>query len=271
VVNFAGSASADKRANALAIARKHHVSIFGMIQNPGFDPASVESFLGDPDKRAAHAQALCDAAARDGLDGIDIDYESLKAADRDNFSAFVDTLSTKLHSTHKLLAIALHAKESEPGNWDGAQAQDWARIGKSADRVRVMCYDEHWSTSEAGPIADIAWVERVMRFGVTVIPPTRLEIGIPAYGYDWVGKKGSDLDWAQFSALPGSDKAARDPASQELVLQHGEAAAWFCDSVSETPKFNLAHTLGLYGVCMWQLGSGDPKFWDAAAKAMQTK
>ncbi|MHB8637224.1 MAG: glycosyl hydrolase family 18 protein [Fimbriimonadaceae bacterium] len=260
-VKYVDVATPDKRAAALAIAHRYHVTLLGMIQNPGFDPLTVEGFLSDPVKREAHAMAVVAACLRDRLDGIDLDYESLKAADRDNFSDFVDALAAELHAKHKLLAVSLHAKTSEPGTWDGPEAQDWARIGAAADRVRVMCYDQHWETSEAGPVASIAWVEPVMRFAVSVIPAAKLDIGIPGYGYDWVGKKGADLDWTQFSSLPGSAKAVRDAASQELVLSHGDATAWFCDAAADVPKFELARTLGVRGVCLWQLGCVDPKFW----------
>lgn len=243
------------------LAHGQGVTILGMLQNHGFDPVPVEKNLSDPVHIRSHAKAIVNAVIQDGLDGLDLDYESLKPADRDRFSELVEELSKQLRAQNKLLAIALHPKTSEPGDWEGPQAQDWQRIGKAVDRARIMCYDEHWSTSEAGPIADISWVRQVMTFAVTQIPPRKLEIGVPGYGYDWTGKKGSDLTYGQFMALPGAASAARDPASQELVLNHGTSIAYFCDATSEASKVQLAETLGVRGVCLWHIGSEDPGWW----------
>lgn len=260
-VHYASDATTERRAKGLATAHAHHVTFMGMLANPGFSAGIVESFLADPVKRDGHAANVCAACVRDGLDGIDLDYESLKAADRDSFSALVETLAAKLHAAGKLLAVSVHPKEAEPGTWDGAQAQDWARIGKAADYVRVMGYDLHWETSDAGPIAPIEWAERLIKFGLTEVPAAKLDLGIPGYGYDWVGKRGKGIDYSDFTALTGAATAKRDPASQELVLAHGDATAWMCDAVSESPKFALAQRLGIHGLCLWQLGSMDPAFW----------
>lgn len=243
------------------LAHGHGVTILGMLQNHGFDPAPVELNLKDPAKIRSHAKAIVDWVVRDGLDGLDLDYESLKQSDRSSFSDLVDQLSHQLHAKNKLLAIALHAKTSEPGDWDGPQAQDWSRIGRAVDRARVMCYDEHWETSEAGPLADPSWVRSVMTFAATEVPKGKLEIGVPGYGYDWIGKKGDDITFQQFMALPGAGRAKRDPVSQELVLQHGNSTAYFCDSTAEACKITLARELGLRGVCLWRMGSEDPGWW----------
>ena len=260
--------SEGERAQALTAAHANNVEIYGLVANPGFDPASVEAFLSDPAKTKAHVDALVSDAIEDGLDGIDVDYESLKAGDRNGFSSFVEQLGKALHRSHKALAIALHPKTSETGNWDGAQAQDWKRIGAAADYVRVMCYDQHWESSEAGPVADIAWVKQVVAFALTEIPKNKLDIGVPAYGYDWVGKKGRSLDWDDFHALPGSDGAVRDPGSQELTLHHGDGFAWFCDNVSEALKLDLAKQLGVHGVAVWRIGSEDPGWWEMVQKSV---
>ena len=42
-------------------------------------------------------------AVVNGYDGIDIDYEALRAGARDSFSAFIAELGTALHAKDKLL------------------------------------------------------------------------------------------------------------------------------------------------------------------------
>ncbi len=194
---------------------------------------------------------------------MDLDYESMKAADHDNYSLFVEAVAERLHRHHKLLAMAVCAKDTEPGDWSGSQSEDYARIGAAVDRARIMTYDQHEEGGPAGPVADIAWVQRVMDHTLSLMPKEKVELGIPGYGYNWSPPKARGINWTQFSALPGSDKAGRDPASNELVLPTQGGAAWFCDAVSEIPKVDLAAKLGIRGVYMWVMGSEDPKWWDA--------
>ncbi len=249
--------------NFVDFAHKHRVAVFGLVGDGGLGAAGVEYFLNDPVRRERHAQALADAAVKDHLAGIDLDYESMKAEDKENFSLFVEACAEKLHQRHKILTIALNAKEREPGEWSGSQSEDYARIGKAVDRARIMTYDEHEEGGTAGPVADIAWVKRVMDHTLALIPAKKVELGIPMYGYDWSPPHAHGINWEQFSKLPGADKASRDPSSQEAILTTPNGGtAWFCDAISEKPKIDLARQLGLRGVYVWVMGSEDPKWWD---------
>jgi spore germination protein YaaH len=243
-------------------AHQHKVAVFGLVGDGGLGTAGVEYFLKDPIRRDLQAEALCQWAIADNLEGIGLDYESMKAEDKENYSLFVEAVAEKMHQHHKLLAMAVCAKDTEPGDWSGSQSEDYARIGKAVDRARIMTYDQHEESGPAGPVADIAWVQKVMEHTLTMIPRQKIELGIPAYGYNWSPPRAHGMHWTEFSALPGSDKAGRDPASQELLLPTTGGAAWFCDSVSEKPKLDLAAKLGLRGVYMWVMGSEDPKWWD---------
>ena len=243
-------------------ARKHRVEVWGLLGDGGLGSAGVEYVINDPARQEAHAEALAKAVVADHLTGLDLDYESMKAEDKDNFSTFMEVLSRHMHQHHKLLAMAVCAKDSEPGDWSGSQSEDYKRIGAACDRVRVMTYDQHEESGPAGPVADIHWVTGVMNYAISLIPKKKLEIGIPGYGYNWSSPKAYGITWTQYSALPGWDKADRDPSSNELMLKTADGTAWFCDSVSEAPKLDLATSLGVRGVYMWVMGSEDPKWWD---------
>jgi spore germination protein YaaH len=244
------------------IGRQNHVDVFGLVGDGGLGSAGVEYFLATPERRSRHADALTQMAIADNLKGIDLDYESMKAEDKENFTLFVECLAEKLHRKHKLLTIALCAKDTEPGDWSGSQSEDYARIGKVVDRARIMTYDQHEESGAAGPVADITWVRAVMAHALSLIPKKKLELGIPGYGYNWSPPKPYGVTWDQFAALPGAAQAGRDAASQELLLPTAGGTAWFCDAVSEKPKLDLAAELGIRGVYMWVMGSEDPKWWD---------
>jgi hypothetical protein len=62
----------------------------------------------------------------------------------------------------------------------------WAEIAQYIDRLRIMTYD--YSTGKPGPIGPIAWVERTLKYAISVMPASKVYIGLAGYGRDWVTK-----------------------------------------------------------------------------------
>ena len=85
----------------------------------------------------------------------------------------------------------MHAKTTDTGYDQRNLAQDYAALGHSADRVVVMAYDWHWAFSAPGPIAPTWWVDDVLDYATSVVPPEKLALGVGLYGYDWSGGQGS--------------------------------------------------------------------------------
>ncbi len=67
----------------------------------------------------------------------------------------------------------------------------YSEIALYCDRVFVMAYDEHWSTSRPGAIANIDWCKRIAEYAVKAIPERKLIMGIPFYGRTWAGNSTS--------------------------------------------------------------------------------
>jgi len=144
-----------------------------------WDGALVSRILADSQLRAVNLTALVNLAVAGGYDGIDLDYENLRPSDRAAFTSFVQQLAGALHAHGKLLSVNVYAKTSEPGTWDGPQAQDWWAIGQAADQVRIMTYEYSWSTSPPGPVAPVNWVNDVIAYAVSQIPAAKILQGIP--------------------------------------------------------------------------------------------
>lgn len=248
-----------QRARAVLIAHNHRITLYGMVQNSGedFEAKRVEAFLYDPAKRQNHIAQLVRIAQEDRLAGLDLDYESLAARDRAPYSAFVQELATALHRAGKRLSVTVHPKEAEPGTWDGAIAHDYAKIGAAADVMRVMCYDFHWSTSDAGAIAPTDWVERVMKCALAAAPKRKLAMGVACYGYDWSQKPATSLTWKDW--LPHAAGQTIDPRSGEYVSGKVD----FAGAKSAQAKFALARRLGIPRISFWYIGAEEPEFWAA--------
>jgi len=260
-----------KKAKTVAIARANKIQIYSMIVN--YDNTKgehsterVHKFLYDKPTYKKHIQMLVDNAVKDGAQGIDIDYENMKAVDAKPFNQFMADLKKAAKAKGLLVAAALAPKTDPDGTWDGNQAHDYKGLGASLDLLRPMTYDEHWGTSTAGPVSSPEFSEMVDRYAVSVSGGDAVELGIAAYGYDWVGKKGTTITWDDLQALMKKGvKVTRDEETQELMGKYQDKGEWhelwFCDAYSYRPKYALIKKYKLAGMAIWRFGSEDPRFW----------
>jgi spore germination protein len=125
------------------------------VRGSQWDRSLVAGLLADPARRAEHAGALVDLVETGGFDGLTLDYEELRGEDRAGLTALVDELGTALRARGRTLTVAVHAKHDDEGYGERNAAQDYAALGRAADRVLVMGYDWHWQTGDSGPIAPL--------------------------------------------------------------------------------------------------------------------
>lgn len=253
--------------------RTNNIKILPMIQNivgGNWDSATVSNLINSPTLVSRHISNIVNLVVTAGYDGIDIDYENLLATDRQAFSNFVRDLSLALHAQNKILSINVHAKTSEPGNWNGPQSQDWSVIGAMADEVRIMIYGYSWQTSPAGPVAPIGWVNDVLNFAVSVIPKEKIIQGIPTYGLDWPeGSAGTEYMYDQFIALANNYNANInwDNLSKSSWFEYTAGGkkhtSWFENASSTEAKLDANNLRDIAGIFIWRLGGEDKKIWNS--------
>jgi len=245
------------------------------IINGDWAGSAVGIILRDSARRSNNINSMVNLAVSKGYDGISLDYEDLKAGDRELFSLFVKDLASALHAEGKTLAVNVYGKTSEPGVWDGQQAQDWQALGQYSDQVRIMLYDYHWSTSPPGPIAPIGWTNDVLSFASTTIPQEKIIHGIPLYGYDWVGSSANSHMWAEIQNIISTynprvnwDSESASPWF-EYVASGVRHEVWFEDSSSTDAKIDSTNSHNVPGVHFWRLGGEDPATWDIIRNKFQ--
>jgi spore germination protein YaaH len=249
--------------NVLVIPAIHNIGTYDVVIN----------VISDPHIRARHIQNIVDEVVARNYDGIDIDYESLPESTRPAFSAFIIELAEALHAHGKMLTVAVHAKDCDYCGLGGFQ--DWSVIGLHADRVRIMTYDYHWRGGGAGPVAPLYWVESVAEYARTVIPPEKIFIGVPFYGYDWPSNGGSaiGLPWADIEDLIDSqgltvnlmqrDSQGRvDESWFRYDSPQGMREVWFMTDDGLESKLELVQQMDLAGIAIWRIGYEKPEYWD---------
>jgi len=251
----------------LQAARDAGLRVIPSILNRGFDRARVAAIIHDPNRRTAHINAIVQLVIENGYDGIDIDYESLYAEDREAFSTFIEELAAALHARGKRLSTTVHPKTEEGGTWGGPQAQDWARLGAVSDEFKIMIYDYHHGASEAGPIAPLDWADDVLTYAESQVEPGKIFMGVPFYGYDWVGTKGESIEWRQAvkRAKMYNARVARDERSGEawFTYDEGRHIVYFNDGETLRGRLAMMQTRhpDIAGISIWRLGGEDPANW----------
>lgn len=250
---------------------RRKIAVVPMVTNlvgERWDRDLVADVLADPDRRRHHIEQLIALVVQGRYPALELDYENLAAPDRLPLAGFIEELGQALHERGKELSLALHAKLDEPGEWAGAQAQDWSMLGSVADRIVVMTYD--YDPSRPGPIAPIEWTRAVLRFALSQIPSGRVLQGIPFYGYDWSGSGPAEYrTYGDVLALARvhAAKSRREEADQHLVLSYQEAGVahevWIPDGGTVSALLNIGRELGVAGYAIWRMGGEDPSAWQA--------
>jgi spore germination protein len=270
--------------NLKLVARAHalRISVFATITNrlshtSPFDGRIASAILQTASSRRSHIAKLVDLCVSKGFDGIDMDWESMKAADRGRFTSFIQQLAAALHARHKLLSIAVYPKVSEPGSYGAQQAQDYAKLGAAVDELKVMTYAFSGGWSKPGPQMPLYWAKQVLAFARGKVAPRKVYMGMPFFGFDWKGSTAKYVLWKNVRAAQSKygGTVRRDAASGEAVLRYTDAAgaghvAYFQDRGAVKTKTAWMRTKQpqIAGMAIWVMGGEDPAFWPDIASQL---
>jgi spore germination protein YaaH len=241
---------------------------------PRFDcqrPSALHVILTSPTVRAATIARLVELVRQHRYEGINIDFEQGAASDRDALTAFVSELASRLHSIGKRISVEVSAKY-EHTTTGRSGLYDYAGLGRVADRVFVMNWGWHWSTSEPGPIDDIELSRKVADYVASMPNPSRFVLGTNLYGMDWPNgggpaNKATALEYADVRALIARYGAtpALDPQADAWMFSYRDAAGtlhevWYPDAATVGRRVEMARNRGL-GIGFWRLGAEDQNVW----------
>lgn len=292
-VQLDGSIVGEDNLGVVAYDRSQGIQTYACVNNYNSDPA-----VNDFDPALAHAAIVTHKAAvisrlvtlakNGNYDGVNIDFENLAyspniADDRAAFSLFIHDLAARLHANGLTLAISVPGKTTDSAGDTWSYPFDLAALGQDADYLQLMTYDQHGPWSEPGPVSAADWVENVLRYSVSQVNPSRLLIGLPAYGYDWdltASDPANDVysatsfPWTDIPTLlakPGAaahwDAGAQSPSVTYTQAGH-QHEAWYENAASLRAKTKLVTQYHLAGLSMWSLGQEDRSFWQAATAGL---
>lgn len=227
------------------------------------DRTATHDLLRQEASRTRHIQELVRLCQEFQVAGLDLDYESLEATDRSNFSHFVRELGEALHARGLLLSVTVEPKSRESSS-RGPGAADWSSLGQIADRLQIMLYNLHYTRTAPGPAATASWMREIMAYAETQCPHIKLRPALKVGGFEW-GQRPREITLAEISRIAGTGPARRNPDGQTpswLYMVGREPRVAFCeDTFSLEDKIRMLHGLGYPQVILWSLGAEDPSFW----------
>jgi spore germination protein YaaH len=177
----------------LAALRNAGMTIIPTITD-GTEKLVLANLLSKPVSRKQVVDEIVATVASQNYDGIDLDFEGFAFIDPNttwkatapNWVLFVKELGAALHAQKKILSITTPYLFNPAEKQKGYFVYAWAEIAPHIDRLRIMTYD--YSTSRPGPIGPIAWTEKTVKYAVSIMPASKVYLGLPGYGKDWVTK-----------------------------------------------------------------------------------
>jgi len=268
----------------------------------------LSNLMADSAKRDVLVKTITDFVATNNFDGIDLDFENFAYVDGSaswavtqvRFAAFMKSLAISLHAQGKLLSLTAPPSFDPTSGKKGYWVYSWPDLGTTIDRLRIMTYD--YSTATPGPIGPITWVEQAVQYAISVMPASKVYVGLPGYGRDWVtdvqgvcpsvpinylNSVKTTATAATFVMRDAQTLAATYNALPQYQAKYGESTftyqkvyngttadgqltqctatrvVWYQDAQGFALRANLVAKYRLGGVTQWTLGMEDPAATEA--------
>lgn len=268
-------------------AKAHGIKIMPMITNAGFNKPKTHKFLTNTHAQDQAINAIINICKQNQYYGVQFDFEMVALSHRAALTRFYQKAATALHKNGYKISIAVapivaeHFKESAFlqrafESWQGAY--DLAFLGKVADFISVMAYNQHVEGTTPGPISTAPWVESVIKNTLRYIPANKFSLGIAQYSDYWyVGRASS-----RSTAVKLKTRDVTYPEVEKLIQQNHITLQWdpvakvhyaiyqrnwlneflyVEDAASFKALYDLAKKYHLRGISVFTLGWEDPKIW----------
>ncbi|MFD2332847.1 S-layer homology domain-containing protein [Cohnella sp. GCM10020058] len=267
-----GTVSDSTDASLIAWAHGKGKKVWSMVGNRS-DQAATHAMLADAGRRSAFVQQLASLVRQYGLDGINIDFENMAPGDRQTFTAFITELNAALDKIPAVLSVDV----SPDLGTDWTEVFDYAALGKAADYIVLMGYDEHWNGGAPGSVSSLPWLQQGLTTLLKQVSAARVIMALPLYNREWHTISGTTVS-EEISLVRQNElvtimraKVKWEETIGQYYAYYGTAASlhriWLEDGRSLSLRIAFGQSLGVAGYGFWYMGGESPDVWASMANA----
>ncbi len=237
-----------------------------LTEDGRFDTARAELILTNADLQNKLVGEVMQTVLRKGYAGVDVDFEYLPGSLAESYAALLSRLRRLLTAHGLFLWAALAPKTSAGQRGLLYEGHSYPAVAAAVDAVLLMTYEWGYTYGPPMAVAPIANVRAVLDYAVTEMPPGKILLGIPNYGYDW------PLPFVQGTTRAQSisnQRAIELAVQHNIAIQYDETAqspffhytaadgsvheVWFEDARSMEVKLRLIAEYGFRGCGFWNI------------------
>lgn len=250
-------------------AKRNDKKVWAMVGNRA-DQDATHEMLSNEASRERAVEALTALAVKYRLDGLNLDFENVAPQDRTALTTFAASLARGLHANGMVLSVDV----SPDRDTDWTEAFDYAALGRQADYIVLMGYDEHYSGSPIpGPNASLPYVQKAVNRLLQLVSADKIILALPFYNREWTPEQPGALRSSRFISLQEqnelvirhSAKPVWDAELGQYMVRYMDGSVmrklWLEEGRSLSAKYRLAIDKGLAGVAYWYIGGESPDIW----------
>ncbi len=242
------------------------LKVWALLDNFSQDVQS-EILLASTSTRRKLINSLMADVEKYGLDGLNMDFESLKPEAGVHYIEFLRELSISCRQK----GIVLSVDNYVPAGYN--DFYDREEQGIVADYVIIMGYDEHYAGSEPGSVSSLEYVRGGILRTLEQVPKEKVINGVPFYTRVWTetdeGVKSSAIGiaeakkWVEENNVELYWQQELGQFYGELSIEDGVKYLWLEEEDSLALKMEVIKEQNLAGVACWKLGLEDAAAWDS--------
>lgn len=250
-------------------AHQNGYQVWALFSND-FDGELTHNALSNTESRENIIKQLLAFVSLYDLDGINIDFESVREADGPYYVQFIRELTPFLKEQGVVVSVDMYI----PSPWTAHYQM--ADVGKVVDYICIMAYDEHWSTSpESGSVASLGWVEEAIENTLERVDSSKVILGMPFFTRLWEEEE-VEGQLSVSSKAFGMEGAYENLEENEAVVvwkdlerqNYGEYEKdgkvykiWLEDETSIEERLKLVQEYDLAGTAAWKQGFEKDNIW----------